>query len=153
MKHSYRHECLHKWSALTEKTAYDWSTFSMRRYPSNEENLERRYIAQCEVHLRERPTQFRRPTTMTMTTSQRIIIIHNQSPPTISMIFDYNYINGNGGCTWLLLATDRISSGLPAAPRLPLRVKKGNQDCLYLLWERRHYELRLSPPEAPLSRY
>ena len=31
------------------------------------------------------------------------------------------------------------------------QVKKGNQDGLYLLRERQHYNTRLSPPEAPLS--
>ena len=44
----------------------------------------------------------------------------NRSPPTISMSFDCNYINCNGRCTRLLLPTHRISSGLPAAPRLRL---------------------------------
>jgi hypothetical protein len=72
----------------------------------------------------QRHTQFSRPTTMTMMTtmtSQSTIVMDNQSLPTISMIFDCNDINGNGGFTWLLLPTDRISSGHPAAPRLWLR--------------------------------
>ena len=64
---------------------------------------------------------------MTTLTAQRIIIIDNQIPPTISMSFDCNWINGNGGCTWLLLPTDRISSGLPAAPRLWLRASQERQ--------------------------
>ena len=38
MKHHYRHERLHERSALTEKTPYDWCTFTIRRFPMMEVN-------------------------------------------------------------------------------------------------------------------
>ena len=40
------------------------------------------------------------------------------------------YINGNGRCTWQLLPTDRISTGLPAAPRVWLRASQERQSRL-----------------------
>jgi hypothetical protein len=41
MKHSNRHERLHEQSALTEKTPwlYDWSTLTMRSFPSRSERI------------------------------------------------------------------------------------------------------------------
>jgi len=102
MKDAYRHERLHKRSALSAKTPYDWSP----------------------LHLQARPTKFRWPTkvtTMTIMstkTTKITMITHNRSPPTIPITFNCNYINGNRGCTWLLLPMDPISAGLPLLPRL-----------------------------------
>jgi len=53
---------------LRRNLPHDWSTFTMRWFPSNDGNLERKCIAQHEMHLQSKPTQFCRPTTKTTQT-------------------------------------------------------------------------------------
>jgi hypothetical protein len=143
MKPTYRGGSAYAWSTLTAMNLcmskvhlwrrilpYDWSTFTRKSFPWIKANLKRRFIAQHGVHLWLRPTQFRRRTmitTMATLTFQSTIAKDNRSPLTISILFDCNCINCNGGYTWLLLPTDRITSGLSVSPRLWQRVRKERQ--------------------------
>jgi len=55
---------------------------------------------------------------ITTMASQSTMIVDNQYPPIISMIFDYNYINSNTGNMWLLLPMDHklCTSGTMQGP-------------------------------------
>jgi hypothetical protein len=101
---------------LTLKPHLRWEAFLRLKRTHSGDTLHRvKYIYGGDLHnstdrLRL-PRWLRRPL--------RAQLLWAISPPTISMIFDCNYIHGNGCYTWLLLPTHQIRSVLPAAPMAP----------------------------------
>jgi hypothetical protein len=80
------------------------------------------------------------------------IIMDNHSPPTIPIISTtITFTATEGKWDYYYLRTEQAVDFRHHHTMSFLRVKKGNQCCLYFLRERLHYDSRLPPPEAPLS--